>query len=104
MIEADAIYRHDTYAPLVGTAFEVHRPDGDAVGVELVEATELPGRGDCFSLVFRGRADEALDQQTYRMEHRELGEFPLFLVPIGPNEDGDLQFEAVVNRLGGQND
>lgn len=95
------IYRHGTYVPLVGSSFDVERPDGEHVAVELVGATSLPGRGECFSLLFRGPADAPLDQRTYLVEHRVLGEFPLFLVPLGPGEDGAHQFEAVVNRLEG---
>jgi hypothetical protein len=104
MADSDVIYRRDTYVPLVGSGFAVHRGDADAVGVELVEATELPSRGECFSLVFRGDSTTSLEQRTYLVEHRELGEFPLFLVPVGPDEGGNLRFEAVVNRLGGQSD
>jgi hypothetical protein len=95
----DRIYRHRTYVPLVGSTFEVERTVGDRVAVELVDAASLPGRGECFSLLFRGPADVALDQCTYRVEHRALGDFPLFLVPLGPGDDGTQQFEAVVNRL-----
>ena len=94
----EIIYRFATYAPLVGSRFEIHRPDGGSVSFELVDATELPGRGECFSLVFRGPADVPLDQRIYRLEHASLGEFPLFLVPLGPC-DGGQQLEAVVNRL-----
>lgn len=95
----ETIYRLDTYAPLVGTTFTVG-PDGD-VPVELVSATELPGPGTCFSLVFRAAADVSLAQCTYRVEHPSLGAFPLFLVPLGPSEDdGRMELQAVVNRLG----
>ena len=97
----DVVYRHRTYVPLVGTVFTVHRADGDPLCVELMAATELPGRGECFSLVFRGPADAPLDQRTYRVQHPALGDFPLFLVPLGPAAGGGLEFEAVVNRLGG---
>jgi hypothetical protein len=97
----EVIYRHRTYVPLVGSTFEVERREGDMVSVELVNATSLPGRGEAFSLLFRGSADEPLDQCTYRVEHRALGEFPLFLVPLGPTDDGAQEFEAVVNRLEG---
>ena len=97
----EVIYRHGTYVPLVGSMFDVERPDGDPVAVELVGATALPGRGECFSLVFRGPSDAPLDQRTYRIEHRALGDFPLFLVPLGPGDEGGLEFEAVVNRLEG---
>ena len=95
----EVIYRRGTYVPLVGSTFDVERPNGDRVAVELVDATELPGRGECFSLVFHGPTDVPLDQRTYRMTHRELGDFPLFLVPLGPNADGAQELEAVVNRL-----
>ncbi len=71
------------------------------MSVELVDATVLPGRGEAFSLVFRGAAGVPLDQRTYLVEHRTLGEFPLFLVPLGPTDDGAQEFEAVVNRLEG---
>ena len=97
----EVIYRRGTYVPLVGSTFDVERPNGDRVAVELVDATELPGRGECFSLVFHGPTDVPLDQRTYRMTHRELGDFPLFLVPLGPNADGAQELEAVVNRLEG---
>ncbi len=97
----ERIYRHGTYAPLVGSSFDIERPDGEHVAVELVDATSLPGRGECFSLLFRGPADASLDQRTYRVEHRSLGGFPLFLVPLGPGDDGAHQFEAVVNRFEG---
>ena len=101
MTESDVIFRHDTYTPLVGSAFVVYRPDGNAVDVELVEAEELSDRGQCFSLVFRGR-DAGLDQRIYRLEHGELGEFELFLVPIAPTESGEPQLQAVVNRPGAE--
>jgi hypothetical protein len=95
----EVIYRHGTYVPLVGSAFAIHHPDGGVVHVELVGATELPGGGDCFSLVFRGPTDVSLEQCTYRVEHEALGDFPLFLVPLGPSGDGEQELEAVVNRL-----
>jgi hypothetical protein len=94
----DVIYRHGTYAPLVGSAFEIHRPDGRSVPFELVEAAQLPGRGECFSLVFRGPGEVPLDQRAYRVEHPTIGAFSLFLVPLGPS-NGSQQLEAVVNRL-----
>ena len=96
----ETIYRLDTYAPLVGTTFAVG-PDGE-VRVELVSATESPGPGTCFSLIFRAASDAPLDQRTYRVEHPSLGAFPLFLVPLGPSDDdGRLELQAIVYRLEG---
>lgn len=95
----EIVYRHETYVPLVGSTFDIERPDGDPVAVELVDATVLAGRGECFSLVFCGPTEVSLEQRTYRMQHRELGDFSLFLVPLGPRENGGLAFEAIINRL-----
>jgi hypothetical protein len=97
----ELIYRHRTYVPLIGSTFEVERGEDDRVSIELVDVTVLHGRGEAFSLVFRGAAVVPLDQCTYLVEHRTLGEFPLFLVPLGPNANGAQEFEAVVNRLEG---
>jgi hypothetical protein len=94
----EVIYRHGTYVPLVGSTFAIHHPDGGVVPVELVGATQVHG-GGCFSLVFRAPDDVSLEQCTYRVEHEVLGDFPLFLVPLGPSGGGEQELEAVVNRL-----
>jgi hypothetical protein len=35
-------------------------------------------------------------QQTFRLSHPELGEFDLFLVPLGPGPEG-MRYEAVIS-------
>lgn len=72
--------------------------------LELVETKLHPARGnagatsgECFSLVFAGPNRPLLRQGTYTFEHKELGSFSLFIVPIS----GDQQrvcYEAVFNR------
>jgi len=47
-----------------------------------------------FSLVLRGPQDAAPAQAIYRVDHQELGAMDLFLVPIGPDDEG-MKFEAV---------
>jgi hypothetical protein len=79
----------DDFRPLQGERFRV-TPDGAAAfEVELVEVTEIPrepgGRAP-FSLVFRGGPSPPLEQRIYRVEHDELGELDIFLVPIAPDE------------------
>jgi hypothetical protein len=70
----------------------------DRIDPELVSATELnEGSGRPFSVVFRGPRDALFPQRTYRMEHEEIGAFDIFLVHIGPDEEG-LLYEAVFNR------
>jgi len=75
----------DQFRPLRGNRFRI-APDGaPSFDVELVEVTEIPrepgGRAP-FSLVFQGGPDPPLEQRIYRVEHGELGELDIFLVPI----------------------
>jgi len=69
--------------------------------LELVEAVALkhyPGapREDPFSLLFRGPKEFNLPQGTYQVEHQKLGKFPLFLVPMMPDQDANY-FESIFN-------
>lgn len=45
-----------------------------------------------FSLFFRSSDAERREQQIFTLRHAELGEFDLFLVPVGPQ-----QYQAVIN-------
>ena len=92
----------DLFAGRVGEPFEVGADGVPAVTMELadaVEGTEPGGPGPDggqrrqFSLVFRGPAGPVLPQATYRLDHAELGELELFLVPIGPDAGG-MRYEA----------
>ena len=93
-----------TFAQHLGDTFRLHPDPSRAVDMELIEATELGARSapasarqerrTPFSIVFRGPQDLRLPQQIYRMEHDQIGAFDLFLVPIGPDEQG-LRYEAI---------
>lgn len=88
-----------TYVPLVGSTFRIHRSPARPLSVKLVSATRLPSEaGESFSLIFRGHGNAKLGQETYTLEHPRLGEFPLFLVPVGAPVKGQ-DFQAVVNRI-----
>jgi hypothetical protein len=95
--DGPAYLRRTTYAPLVGTDFRVHVPGRRSLHVELVEARKLRGSNDAFSLLFRGRRTN-VDGGTYRIDHRALGAFELFLNPVGRGVKG-LELEAVINRI-----
>jgi len=91
--------RHATYVPLVGSTFKIHRLHARPLSVTLLSATRLPSEaGESFSLIFRGHGNAKLGQETYTLEHPRLGEFPLFLVPVGAPLKGQ-DFQAVVNRI-----
>ena len=49
-----------------------------------------------YPLVFRGPRDTLLPQRIYRFEHESIGDLDVFIVPIGPDDEGML-YEAVFN-------
>jgi uncharacterized protein DUF6916 len=78
-----------------------HEADGQ-VALELVQvkgyssnAREQSGL-ERFSVFFVGPLEVKLPQHTYRLKHAKMGEFDIFLVPIGRNEQG-FRYEAVFN-------
>jgi hypothetical protein len=93
-----AYLHHATFARLVGADFRVRRPDARTLRVKLIEARQLGGVGESFSLLFRGRAQAGLQAGTYRFEHPSLGGFELFASPVGRGVKG-LDLEAVINRI-----
>ena len=91
----------ESFAPLTGSDFEVLLPGHDPIRLTLGEISVLeevaapePIRRVPFSLIFTGPLQPTLQQNTYDVEHPDLGIFPLFLVPIGPAADL-MRYEAV---------
>jgi hypothetical protein len=52
-----------------------------------------------FSLLFHGPATPFLPQGTYPLRHDAIGDFPLFIVPLGPvptgPEKGLMRYQAI---------
>ena len=74
---------------------------GLSLKMKLIEVSEIGSpkpqeKRRAFALVFLGPSDYPLNQQIYRLTHPKMRELNLFLVPIGPNQEG-LQYEAVFN-------
>ena len=65
--------------------------------IELTNGHSSP-RQEQFSLRFRGDRNKVFPQRIYPMKHDSIGDFDLFLVPIGRDESGTY-YEAVFNRL-----
>lgn len=93
------------FAPHLGGKFTLLTEPGRKVTVELIEATALGKSGPRpshlaqrapFSVVFLAPKGSALTQRIYRVGHEVMGEFDVFLVPIGLAEDG-LKCEAIFN-------
>ena len=91
-------FTHDTFAPRLGESFRVRLDDGSAVETRLASArtwgSGSDGRRVPFTLTLVGPLQPMLPQRSYRVENDSLGDFELFLVPVGPNVAG-MQYEAV---------
>ncbi|HKO62061.1 MAG TPA: twin-arginine translocation signal domain-containing protein [Pyrinomonadaceae bacterium] len=72
------------------------------VSVKLIDVQDLGSRADgreAFSLMFRGDVLNSLQQNTYVIEHDQLGTFSFLLVPMKRDDRGRSRYEAVINRL-----
>jgi hypothetical protein len=77
---------NDLSAPLVANPA--------AMAVSPPPAAQQFIRTSSFSLAFFGGPLPGVQQNTFFVEHPELGKFALFIVPAGPE-----QYTATVNRL-----
>ena len=88
--------RTETFEPHVGSSFTATPSLGGApIELTLSSCVESPhARPDhpAFSLFFAAPDPAPQPQQIFHLEHADLGEFDLFLVPVGAQ-----QYEAVVN-------
>jgi len=85
------------FEPLVSERFRLASEAATPFEVELIDVSEAGAPGSSrsqFSLVFRGGPAPPLPQGIHRLAHDGLGRLDLFLVPIGPDADGQ-RYEAV---------
>jgi hypothetical protein len=90
----------DDFAAHLNTTFNVYFRDEEPTPVELIEVTPLRerNRAASFSMVFQGPPEPVWNQRLLRVEHPELGEGEIFLVPFAQVEKG-VQYEAQFNRI-----
>jgi len=99
-----------TFLRRLGETFQVQLESAGALAVRLVEVRDLrsgDARGakaqaaaheeNSFSILFQGANERLLEQGTYRFEHRQIGRFPLFIVPMA-QEAGIQCYEAIFNH------
>lgn len=88
-----------SFEPHVGSSFQIRPGGADALTLKLIEASAAGGdpspKREPFSLVFVGPDEPLLEQAIYPVEHDELGQLTLFMVPLGPHKDGGLRYEVV---------
>lgn len=90
----------DSFVRALNTSFRLNSTSSQPLKLLLIEATDLTSfpRSEAFSIVFRGPQRPFLPQAIYKLDHDSLGSLELFLVPIGPDEEG-MRYEAIFNRL-----
>jgi hypothetical protein len=85
-----------TFEPLIGDTFTATPTySGEPLDLVLSSCDESPhARPDhpAFSLIFETLDRQPREQQIFSLEHAELGQLELFLVPLSPNT-----YQAVIN-------
>ena len=92
-----------TFGREVGTAFRLVQAGHPPVTFCLEAAEKLrhatAGQAERqFSLLFRGTRECALEQNTYSLEHTNLGRLDVFIVPVQLRKDGVPYYEAIFNQ------
>ena len=95
-----------TFFPLTGDVFRAAPSAGNPLDLVLSQCEETtygspdqrgPSHGRVpFSLLFHSTDGRHVEQQIFTLSHPDLGEFPLFLVPLGPDGSG-MRYEAVIS-------
>lgn len=100
--DATSSFTLGVFEACIGQPFRIALSDGE-IELSLAEAKSIvagraePAAGERkpFSLLFRGGPpDRYLPQATYSLEHAALGALPIFLVPLGPDQQG-MRYEAI---------
>src|SRR5260370_31564379 len=91
---------HAAFLENLKSKFRLQVQGFDGLDLELVEVSQrkTARRQEMFSLEFLCRLNQVLPQRIYRLEHDNMGQFDLFLVPIRRDDQG-VYYEAVFNRL-----
>jgi hypothetical protein len=86
----------ERFEKLDGETFTVTAAD-PAIELRLIEIVRK-GKGErmggSFSLLWQSNSDAILPQGSYVLNHAELGELELFIVPVGQASEG-VHYEAI---------
>jgi hypothetical protein len=99
---ADKLLIFEDFADKAGEVFLVNEEGVPAIPLTLQEAAPLDpafaprGVRPPFSLIFLARDPRVLPQRIYRMEHRDLGDVSIFLVPVA-KDAGGVRYQALFN-------
>jgi hypothetical protein len=90
----------DVFSDKVGQVWAIDEPGAPAIELTLTEVESFRNWAklarEPFGLIFTTRGDFVLPQRTYTLRHAELGQMPIFIVPVG--RQGDVtSYQAVFN-------
>ncbi len=93
-------FHADTFAEYINGEFQVldDLPVPFTLRMVGVQEQSKSPHQEVFTLIFHGPGQNFLPQGIHKLQHSELGEIDLFLVPVGQDAQG-FQYEAVFNRL-----
>lgn len=90
------------------TKFRISTSPLTAINLELIKVTRREASSslksaktpklDCFSVIFRGPNNIALESRTYRVVHDQMGAFDLFIAPVDDRKK-QRRYQAVFNRV-----
>jgi hypothetical protein len=85
---------------LLNSRFNVFYDEWYSLDMELIEVNDgiQTDVSDNFSLIFHTHMEPVLEEDTYVVEHAELGRFPLYITPIELDDNGHY-YEVLVNRM-----
>jgi hypothetical protein len=95
-----AALTHEEFSKHLNTKFRIYITETETIDAELAEVSELlvSPRQERFSIYFRTANETFLGQGMRRLEHDQMEDFDLFLVPMGRDEAGTT-YESVFNRM-----
>ena len=92
---------HADFAACLNQTFHIHLESMPPLKAELIDVAHMgsepqdEGARWAFSIVLRGPQEPLLPQQIYPVEHEQMGTLDLFLMPLGPDKEGNIKYEAV---------
>ena len=98
----------EDFARQLNSPFLVHT-ERSSVKLVLIEVQAAPvfpsdsphaedAQNEKFTLRFRGAPGSPPAQDTYWFEHQRIGNFAMFIVPIGCLDERHCYYEAIFNR------
>lgn len=106
--QADQLFTEETFSAYLNTRFRIYISPVTRVNLELIKVKRWEpssdgksahdAKLDCFSVVFRGPRNVALESRTYKVEHDQMGSFDLFISPVDDRKK-QRRYQAVFNRV-----